>query len=159
MLLAALLRAGSLGVDLAKGRAKAGVQRALRQAAVGAAMLLFLILAFSFGLAAFTVWLAREIGTVPALGFIGLFFLVGVANMAFVIPNITLFQERTPQALFARVVTSRQALVFGVMAAAMAVSGIVAGVIGADRTLMVGGAVAVGAGVIGLLIPAMRNAK
>ena len=90
---------------------------------------------------------------------IGLFFLVGVANMAFVIPNITLFQERTPQALFARVVTSRQALVFGVMVAAMAVSGIVAGVIGADRTLMVGGAVAVGAGLIGLLIPAMRNAK
>jgi hypothetical protein len=90
---------------------------------------------------------------------IGLFFLVGVANMAFVIPNITLFQERTPQALFARVVTSRQALVFGVMAAAMAVSGIVAGVIGADRTLMLGGAVAVGAGLIGLLIPSMRNAQ
>jgi MFS family permease len=90
---------------------------------------------------------------------IGLFFLVGVANMAFVIPNITLFQEWTPQALFARVVTSRQALVFGVMAAAMAVSGIVAGLIGADRTLMVGGAVAVGAGLIGLLIPSMRNAQ
>jgi MFS family permease len=90
---------------------------------------------------------------------IGLFFLVGVANMAFVIPNITLFQERTPQALFARVVTSRQALVFGVMAAAMAVSGIVAGLIGADRTLMLGGAVAVGAGLIGLAIPSMRNAR
>jgi MFS family permease len=94
----------------------------------------------------------------PALA-IGLFFVAGAANMAFVIPNITLFQERTPQALFARVVTSRQALVFGVMAAAMAVSGIVAGVIGADRTLMIGGVVAVGAGLIGLLIPAMRNAR
>jgi MFS transporter, DHA3 family, macrolide efflux protein len=89
---------------------------------------------------------------------IGLFFLAGVANMAFVIPNITLFQERTPQALFARVVTSRQALVFGVMAAAMAVSGILAGIIGADRTLMLGGAVAVAAGLMGLLIPSMRNA-
>ena len=77
---------------------------------------------------------------------IGLFFLIGAANMAFVIPNITLFQERTPQALFARVVTSRQALVFGVMAAAMAVSGLLAGVIGPDRTLMLGGAVAVAAG-------------
>jgi hypothetical protein len=32
-------------------------------------------------------------------------------------------------------------------------------VIGADRTLMIGGAVAVGAGLIGLLIPAMRNAR
>lgn len=76
MLLAALLRAGSLGVDLAKGRARAGVRRAMRQAAVGAATGLFLVLAFSFGLAAFTVWLAREIGAVPALGFIGLGFLI-----------------------------------------------------------------------------------
>ena len=76
MLLAALLRAGSLGVDLARGRAKAGMRRAMRQAAVGAATGLFLLLAFSFGLAAFTVWLAREIGVVPALGFIGLGFLI-----------------------------------------------------------------------------------
>jgi hypothetical protein len=56
------------------------------------------------------------------------------------------------------VVTSRQALVFGVMAAAMAVSGYLAGEIGADRMLMLGGAVAVAAGVAGLLWPAMRNA-
>ena len=90
---------------------------------------------------------------------IALFFLAGVANMAFVIPNITLFQERTPQALFARVVTSRQALVFGVMAAAMAVAGVAAGQIGADRTLMLGGAVAMAAGLAGLLWPAMRNAE
>ena len=89
---------------------------------------------------------------------IGLFFLIGATNMAFVIPNITLFQERTPQALFARVVTSRQALVFGVMAAAMAVSGILAGEIGADQTLILGGLVAVAAGLIGILIPSMRNA-
>jgi len=84
-MLAALLRAGSLGVDLAKGRAKAQARRFARQAAVGAATLLFLILAFSFGLAAFTVWLAREIGTIPALGFIGLAFLiiaVAVAGIA-----------------------------------------------------------------------------
>jgi MFS family permease len=95
--------------------------------------------------------------TDPALA-IGLFFLIGAANMAFVIPNITLFQERTPQALFARVVTSRQALVFGVMAAAMAVSGIVAAQIGADRTLILGGVAAVVAGLVGILIPSMRNA-
>lgn len=90
---------------------------------------------------------------------IGFFFLAGVANMAFVIPNITLFQERTPQALFARVVTSRQALVFGVMAASMGVSGYLAGVIGADKALMLGGSVAVVAGLGGLLWPAMRNAE
>jgi hypothetical protein len=76
MLLAALLRAGSLGVDLARGRAKAGLRRAMRQVVIGAATGVFLLLAFSFGLAAFTVWLSREIGVIPALGFIGLAFLV-----------------------------------------------------------------------------------
>ena len=89
---------------------------------------------------------------------IGIFFLAGVANMAFVIPNITLFQERTPQGMFARVVSSRQALVFGVMAAAMGVSGYLAGIIGPETMLMVGGAVAMVAGLVGLLIPSMRNA-
>jgi hypothetical protein len=82
MLLAALLRAGSLGVDLAKGRARAGVRRAMRQAAVGAATGLFLVLAFSFGLAAFTVWLAGRIGAVPALGSIGLDFDVSALIVA-----------------------------------------------------------------------------
>jgi MFS family permease len=103
-------------------------------------------------------FIAAGLVTDPVLA-IGFFFLAGVANMAFVIPNITLFQERTPQALFARVVTSRQALVFGVMAASMAVSGALVGMIGADKTLMLGGAVAVVAGLGGLLIPSMRNAE
>lgn len=83
MLLAALLRAGNLGLDLAKGRAKASVRHAMRQALVGVATGFFLLLAFSFGLAAFTVWLVREIGVVPALGFIGLgFLIVGVLVVA-----------------------------------------------------------------------------
>ncbi|MEX1278392.1 MAG: MFS transporter, partial [Chloroflexota bacterium] len=103
-------------------------------------------------------FIAAGLVTDPLLA-IGFFFLAGAANMAFVIPNITLFQERTPQALFARVVTSRQALVFGVMAASMGVSGLLAGMIGADKTLMLGGAVAVVAGLGGLLWPAMRNAE
>lgn len=103
-------------------------------------------------------FIAAGLVTDPVLA-IGFFFLAGVANMAFIIPNITLFQERTPQALFARVVTSRQALVFGVMAASMGVSGYLAGVIGADKALMLGGAVAVVAGLGGLLWPAMRNAE
>jgi MFS family permease len=90
---------------------------------------------------------------------IGLFFLAGAANMAFVIPNITLFQDRTPQEMFARVVSSRQALVFGVMAAAMGAAGYASGIIGPERVLMVGGAVAVLAGLGGLAWPAMRNAE
>ena len=65
-----------LGLDLAKARVRATVRDIVRGVAFGAATILFLLLAFSFGLAAFTVWLAHEIGTVAALGFIGLGFLV-----------------------------------------------------------------------------------
>ncbi len=75
-MLAGLARAALLGLDLAKGRAKTSVRHFAQQAAAGAATVLFLLIAFSFGLAAFTVWLAREIGAIPALGFIGLGFLV-----------------------------------------------------------------------------------
>jgi hypothetical protein len=96
MLLAALLRAGNLGLDLAKGRAKAGVRHAVRQAAVGAATGFFLLLAFSFGLAAFTVWLVREIGVVPALGFIGLGFLV-IAALVVALATATDKTRRGPK--------------------------------------------------------------
>ena len=51
---------------------------------------------------------------------IGFSFGQGVANMVFVIPSQTLFQERTPPALMGRVVGIRFALVFGPMTIAMA---------------------------------------
>lgn len=89
-MLAALVRAGLFGLDLAKGRAKTSLRHVAQQAAVGAATLLFLLLAFSFGLAAFTVWAAREIGAIAALGFIGLGFLV----IALVIVGIAAAAER-----------------------------------------------------------------
>ena len=52
-----------------------------------------------------------------------LLFGIGVANMAFVIPSQTLFQERTPPELMARVVSFRFAIVFGGMTIATAVGG------------------------------------
>ncbi len=52
-----------------------------------------------------------------ALGFA---FGSGIANMVFVIPSQTLFQERTPPELMGRVVGFRFALVFGAMTLAMA---------------------------------------
>jgi MFS family permease len=90
---------------------------------------------------------------------IGIFFLTGVANMLFLIPNITLFQERTPQRLMGRVVSTRQALVFGVMAISMGVSGWLAGVIGPAPVLMLGGLICALAGTAGIFVPAMRNAR
>jgi len=90
---------------------------------------------------------------------IGLFFVIGVANMLYLVPTITLFQERTPQRLFGRVVSTRQALTFGAMAISMGVAGWMAGFLGADVVLMLGGGLIVFAGLIGLLVPSMRNVR
>ncbi len=90
---------------------------------------------------------------------IGLFFAIGVANMLYLVPTITLFQERTPQRLFGRVVSSRQALTFGAMAISMGAAGYLAGVVGAAEVLMLGGGLIAVAGLGGLLIPAMRGAR
>ena len=90
---------------------------------------------------------------------IGLFFLVGVANMLYLVPTITLFQERTPQRLFGRVVSSRQALTFGAMAISQGLAGYLAGIIGSAEVLMLGGGLIAAAGVIGIFVPAMRNAR
>jgi predicted MFS family arabinose efflux permease len=90
---------------------------------------------------------------------IGLFFLIGVANMLYLVPTITLFQERTPQRLFGRVVSTRQALTYGAMALSMALAGWATGIIGAAEVMMIGGGLIVVAGLIGAFIPAMRDAR
>jgi len=90
---------------------------------------------------------------------IALFFAIGVANMLYLVPTITLFQERTPQRLFGRVVSSRQALTFGAMALSMGLAGWLAGVLGAAEVLMLGGGLIAVAGLGGLLVPAMRGAR
>jgi DHA3 family macrolide efflux protein-like MFS transporter len=90
---------------------------------------------------------------------IALFFAIGVANMLYLVPTITLFQEKTPQRLFGRVVSSRQALTFGAMAISMGAAGYLAGVLGAAEVLMLGGGLIAVAGLGGLLVPAMRGAR
>jgi MFS family permease len=87
------------------------------------------------------------------------FFLGGAFNMVFIIPTVTLFQELTPQRLMGRVVASRQALVFGSIAASMGLSGWLAGIIGPASVFVVSGAICAAAGAVGILIPAMRNAR
>jgi MFS family permease len=90
---------------------------------------------------------------------IGLFFVIGAMNMVWLIPTITLFQERTPQRLMGRVVSTRQAFVFGVMAAAMGLAGWLSGILGPATVLILGGAVCAVAGLAGTLVPAMRQAR
>jgi DHA3 family macrolide efflux protein-like MFS transporter len=92
-----------------------------------------------------------------ALAF-GILFGAGIANMIFIIPSQTLFQERTPADLIGRVVSFRFALVFGSMTLAMGVGGLLAQVIGVVPVLAVSGLVSIAAGLAGLLVPEMRDA-
>ncbi|MCA1570351.1 MAG: MFS transporter [Chloroflexi bacterium] len=101
---------------------------------------------------------AAGLVTNPILAVIAFFF-TGAFNMVFIIPTVTLFQQRTPQRLMGRVVSSRQALVFGSIAASMGLSGWLAGIIGSAMVLIVSGAICALAGFIGIAIPAMRNAR
>jgi hypothetical protein len=58
-----------------------------------------------------------------------------------------------------RVVSTRQALVFGVMAGAMGLAGWLAGILGSATVLTLGGVVCALAGVAGAFVPAMRQAR
>ena len=82
----------------------------------------------------------------------------GVANMVFVIPSQTLFQERTPPALMGRVVGFRFALVFGSMTMAMGVGAVLGELLGVTTVLAFFGIVTMIAGLAGLFVPAIRDA-
>ena len=106
-------------------------------------------------IAAYTIFglLVFLVGFIPTLPvMLGLMFGIGVANMAFVIPSQTLFQERTPPELMARVVSFRFALVFGGMTIATTFAGLVANVTGVGPVIVVAGLISVVAGLAGLLL-------
>lgn len=89
---------------------------------------------------------------------LGLLFGMGVANMAFVIPSQTLFQERTPPELMGRVVSFRFALVFGGMSLAMAIGGLFIDAFGPGPVIAAAGLLSVAAGLGGLMVAAVRDA-
>jgi MFS family permease len=89
---------------------------------------------------------------------LGLLFGVGVANMAFIIPSQTLFQERTPPELMGRVVSFRFALVFGGMSIAMAIGGLFTAALGPGPVIAAAGLISIAAGLSGLLVRALRDA-
>ncbi len=93
---------------------------------------------------------------VPML--LALLFGVGVANMAFVIPSQTLFQERTPPEMIGRVVSFRFALVFGGMSVAMGIGGLLITQFGPGPVIAAGGVISIVAGVAGLFVRAVREA-
>ncbi len=106
-----------------------------------------------WGFLTFLFAMAGQLGVV-----IGIAIGSGVANMIFIIPSQTLFQERTPPRMMGRVVGLRFALVFGSMTLAMAVGGLLAEVIGVTAVIALFGLVTMAAGLAGLLVPAVREA-
>jgi MFS transporter, DHA3 family, macrolide efflux protein len=91
---------------------------------------------------------------VPVLG---LSLAIGLANMVFLIPSQTLFQERTPPHLMGRVVSFRFAMVFGAMTLAMGFGGVLADMVGVTAVMALSGIIAMAAGLAGLLFPAVRD--
>jgi DHA3 family macrolide efflux protein-like MFS transporter len=130
---------GGFALGLLAGRARKGLMVALGYAAFGVMLVL--------------------IGVAQSIPFVlALLFGVGVANMAFVIPSQTLFQERTPAELMGRVVSFRFALVFGGMSLAMGIGGVLMDPLGAGPVIAIGGVLSVAAGLASLFVRAVREA-
>jgi hypothetical protein len=89
---------------------------------------------------------------------IGLMVGIGVANLVFVIPSQTLFQQRVPREMMARVVSIRFSLVLGIMTLATGASGLLASIFGVADVIGAFGVLACLAGLAGLLVPAVRDA-
>jgi len=83
---------------------------------------------------------------------------IGIANMLFIIPSQTLFQERTPGNLIGRVVGFRFSLVFGAMTLAIGLGGVLAEAVGVTTVIAAFGLVTAAAGLVGWFVPAVREA-
>lgn len=96
------------------------------------------------------------VGSIPVA--LGLLLGMGIANMGFIVPSQTLFQERTPPELMGRVVSLRFALVFGGWSLAMALGGLLIGAFGPGPVISAAGLISVLAGLGGLLVRELREA-
>ena len=89
---------------------------------------------------------------------LGLAALIGVANVTFMVPSQTLFQQRTPGEMLGVVVAIRLALVNAALAVAMITSGVLADVFGLHAVLFACGTLTVAAGLAGLAVRTIRRA-
>jgi MFS transporter, DHA3 family, macrolide efflux protein len=106
-----------------------------------------------FGLLTTLMALSGNLGAVLAVAF-G----IGIANMVFIIPSQTLFQERTPVHLLGRVISFRFALVSGATTLSIGVGGVLAESIGVTTVIAAFGLVTAAAGIAGWFVPAVRDA-
>jgi MFS family permease len=84
--------------------------------------------------------------------------IVGLANVTFVVPSQTLFQQRTPDMMMGLVVAMRLAIVNGVLALAMVTSGGLAQIVGLRPVIVVCGLLTAAAGLGGILVRPIRQA-
>ncbi len=89
---------------------------------------------------------------------IGLMAGSGIANMVYVIPSQTLFQELTPPGMIGRVISLRFALVTASMTAGMALAGVLAGITSVTTVIVASGLVTLVAGLAGLFTRSVRDA-
>jgi MFS transporter, DHA3 family, macrolide efflux protein len=89
---------------------------------------------------------------------LGLAAIVGVANVTFVVPSQTVFQQRTPGEMLGRVVAIRLAMVNAMLAVSMATSGLLAQLLGVHPVLAACGILTAVAGLAGLRVRAIRDA-
>ncbi len=106
-----------------------------------------------FGLLTTAMALSGDLAVVLAMAF-G----IGIANMVFIIPSQTLFQERTPGNLIGRVVSFRFSLVSGAMTLSIGLGGVLSEAIGVTTTIAAFGIVTAVAGIAGWFVPAVREA-
>ncbi|HET7726452.1 MAG TPA: MFS transporter, partial [Candidatus Limnocylindrales bacterium] len=112
----------------------------------------------TLGYAAFGACLVG-LGFVNSLPLIlGLLAGAGIANMVYIIPSQTLFQERTPAELIGRVIGFRFALVFGSMTLAMGVASVFGELFGPAIVIAAAGLFPIAAAAVGWLVPASRQA-
>jgi MFS family permease len=102
----------------------------------------------------FLILLGLAPSILPALV---LFFLMGVANIAFLVPNITISQEVTPPELRARVAGARIALLNLSWLPLVAVSGALADQVDAGVLISLAGVVTLSAAAVGAFLPVIRD--
>ena len=86
-----------------------------------------------------------------------LFGALGVTNVMFFVPNITIAQEATPQAIVARVFGARIALTNLSWLPVIFLGGLIGDAIGVDRFLAIAGGITLVTAIVGAFIPAVRD--
>ena len=86
-----------------------------------------------------------------------LFFILGLTNVLFYVPIVTILQEATPRDIVARVFGSRSALTRLSWLPIIFLGGLIGDAIGVDRFLAIAGGVTLVTAIVGAFIPAVRD--